>query len=141
MTFDEKDQLEELNLLPIWELRALSVSEPKVSNCSDDLFIVTTLNANAKKIFFIFDVDHDDKQSQNLMSSINQFLKSLGIHEVKKDQVLLNLFEHPDTIKIILTDKNYDDPSLIKLPSVRSMCKNPELKKKLWNTIKENLKL
>jgi hypothetical protein len=31
MTFDEKDQLEELNLLPIWELRALSVSEPKVS--------------------------------------------------------------------------------------------------------------
>ena len=77
-------------------------------------------------------MDHDDKQSQNLMSSINQFLKLLGIHEVNKDQALLNLVEHTDAIKIILTDKNYDDPSLIKLPSVRSMCKNPELKKKLW---------
>ena len=105
MTFDEKDQLEELNLLPIWELRALSVSEPKVSNCSDDLFIVTTLNANAKKIFFVFDVDHDDKQSQNLMSSINQFLKLLGIHEVNKDQALLNLVEHTNAIKIILIQK------------------------------------
>ena len=113
MTFDEKDQLEELNLLPIWELRALSVSEPNVSNCSDDLFIVTTLNVNAKKIFFIFDVDHDDKQSQNLMSSINQFLKSLGIHEVKKDQVLLNLVEHTDAIKIILTRGHHSSYQLI----------------------------
>jgi hypothetical protein len=75
------------------------------------------------------------------MNSINQFLKSLGIHEVNKDQVLLNLVQHTDGIKIILTEKGYDDPSLIKLPSLRSMCKNPELKKKLWNTIKENLKL
>jgi len=141
MTFNEKDQLEELNLLPIWELRAPSVSEPKVSNYSDDLFFVTTLNVNAKKIYFIFDVDHDDKQSQNLMNSINQFLKLLGIHEVNKDQVLLNIVQHTDGIKIILTEKGYDDPSIIKLPSLRSMCKNPELKKKLWNTIKENLKL
>jgi len=53
----------------------------------------------------------------------------------------LNLVQHTDGIKIILTEKGYDDPSLIKLPSLRSMCKNPELKKKLWNTIKENLKL
>ena len=58
-----------------------------------------------------------------------------------KIRFFLNLVEHTDGIKIILTEKGYDDPSLIKLPSVRSMCKNPELKKKLWNTIKENLKL
>jgi len=140
MTFNEKDQLEELNLLPIWEFRAPFVSEPKVSNYSEDLFFVTTLNVNAKNIYFIFDVDHDDKQSQNLMNSINQFLKSLGIHEVNKDQVL-HLVQHTNGIKIILSEKSYDDPSLIKLPSLRSMCKNPELKKKLWNTIKENLKL
>ena len=80
MTFNEKDQLEELNLLPIWEFRAPSVSEPKVSNYSEDLFFVTTLNVNAKNIYFIFDVDHDDKQSQNLMNSINQFLKCILFH-------------------------------------------------------------
>ena len=92
-------------------------------------------------MFFIYDLDHNDKQSQKLMCSINQFLKTLGVHKVRKDEALLNLSGHNDAVKIILSDKSYDDPSLIKLPSIRSMCENSELKKKLWNTIKENFKL
>jgi hypothetical protein len=141
MIFNENDQLNELNLLPIWDVRAPSMLESKLPDCSDNFYIVTTLELNAKKMFFIYDLDHNDKQSQKLMRSINQFLKTLGVHKVRKDEALLNLSGHNDAVKIILSDKSYDDPSLIKLPSIRSMCENSELKKKLWNTIKENFKL
>ena len=51
MIFNENDQLNELNLLPIWDVRAPSMLESKLPDCSDNFYIVTTLELNAKKCF------------------------------------------------------------------------------------------
>lgn len=53
MIFNENDQLNELNLLPIWDVRAPSMLESKLPDCSDNFYIVTTLELNAKNVFYL----------------------------------------------------------------------------------------
>ena len=80
MIFNERDQLEELGLLNVFEMYqskfdTLDDSSPKVKEKN---YHCAILEVDNKTLLMIYDVANQDTESTSLMRSINLFLKGIG---------------------------------------------------------------
>ena len=145
MIFNERDQLEELELLTIFDMNQSShdkadESSPKVK---EKKYHCAIMEIDNKKLLMIYDVSKQDTESTSLMSSINLFLKGIGSFKLQNMSVSGFLAEpFKDSVKILLSDEAKSlSPDVLQLPSLKKMCTNAELKKELWKAIKGGLNL
>ena len=145
MIFNERDQLEELELLTIFDMYQSSHdktddSSPKVKEKKYNCAIMEIDN---KTLLMIYDVAKQDTESTSLMSSINLFLKGVGSLKLQ-DMSVSEFLSEPlkDSVKILLSDEVKPmSADVFQLASLKKMCTNAELKKELWKTIKGSLNL
>ena len=145
MVFNERDQLEELELLYIFEMYqskfdTLDDSSPKVKEKN---YHCAILEVDNKTLIMIYDDAKKDSESTYLMSSINLFLKGIGSLKLQNMSVSGFLSEpFKDSVKILLSDEVKSLSSdVLQLASLKKMCTNAELKKELWKAIKSSLNL
>lgn len=145
MIFNERDQLEELELLYIFEMYqskfdTLDDSSPKVKEKN---YHCAILEVDNKTLIMIYDDAKKDSESTYLMSSINLFLKRIGSLKLQNMSVSGFLSEpFKDSVKILLSDEVKSLSSdVLQLASLKKMCTNAELKKELWKAIKSSLNL
>ena len=145
MIFNERDQLEELELLNVFEMYqskfdTLDDSSPKVKEKN---YHCAVLKVDNKTLLMIYDIPKQDTESTSLMRSINLFLKGIGSLKLQNMSVsgfLAEPFE--DSVKILLSDEAKSlSPDVLQLASLKKMCINAELKKELWKAIKGGLNL
>ena len=145
MIFNERDQLEELELLYIFEMYqskfdTLDDSSPKVKEKN---YHCAILEVDNKTLIMIYDDAKKDPESTYLMSSINLFLKGVGSLKLQ-DMSVSEFLSEPlkDSVKILLSDEVKPmSADVFQLASLKKMCTNAELKKELWKTIKGSLNL
>ncbi|NCW62768.1 MAG: hypothetical protein EBW04_01295 [Betaproteobacteria bacterium] len=145
MIFNERDQLEELELLTIFDMYQSSHdkaddSSPKVK---EKKYHCAIMEIDNKKLLMIYDVAKQDTESTSLMSSINLFLKGVGSLKLQ-DMSVSEFLSEPlkDSVKILLSDEVKPmSADVFQLASLKKMCTNAELKKELWKTIKGSLNL
>ena len=145
MIFNERDQLEELELLTIFDMYQSSHdkaddSSPKVK---EKKYHCAIMEIDNKKLLMIYDVAKQDTESTSLMRSINLFLKGIGSLKFQNMSVSGFLAEpFKDSVKILLSDEAKSlSPDVLQLASLKKMCTNAELKKELWKAIKGVLNL
>ena len=145
MIFNERDQLEELELLNVFEMYqskfdTLDDSSPKVKEKN---YHCAVLKVDNKTLLMIYDIPDQDTESTSLMRSINLFLKGIGSFKLQNMSVSGFLAEpFKDSVKILLSDEAKSlSPDVLQLASLKKMCTNAELKKELWKTIKGSLNL
>ena len=145
MIFNERDQLEELELLYIFEMYqskfdTLDDSSPKVK---EKKYHCAIMEIDNMTLLMIYDVAKQDTESTSLMRSINLFLKGIGSLKFQNMSVSGFLAEpFKDSVKILLSDEAKSlSPDVLQLPSLKKMCTNAELKKELWKAIKSSLNL
>ena len=145
MIFNERDQLEELELLTIFDMYQSSHdkaddSSPKVK---EKKYHCAIMEIDNKTLLMIYDVAKQDTESTSLMRSINLFLKGIGSLKFQNMSVSGFLAEpFMDSVKILLSDEAKPlSPDVLQLPSLKKMCTNAELKKELWKAIKGGLNL
>ena len=145
MIFNERDQLEELELLNVFELYqskfdTLDDSPPKVKEKN---YHCAVLEVDNKTLLMIYDIPDQDTESISLMRSINLFLKRIGSLKLQNMSVSGFLAEpFKDSVKILLSDEaKFLSPDVLQLASLKKMCTNAELKKELWKAIKGGLNL
>ena len=145
MIFNERDQLQELELLNIFEMYQSKIDKlddpsPKVKEKN---YHCAALEVDNKKLLIIYDVAEQDTESISLMRSINLFLKGIGSLKLKDMNVSGFLSEQfKDSVKILLSDEVKSLSSdVLQLASLKKMCTNAELKKELWKAIKAGLNL
>ena len=145
MIFNERDQLEELELLTVFEMYQTKIDKvdkplPKVKEKN---YHCSILELNNKTLLIIYDVAKKDAESSSLMRSINLFLKGIGSLKLKDMNVSGFLSEQfKDSVKILLSDEVKSLSSdVLQLASLKKMCTNAELKKELWKAIKAGLNL
>lgn len=145
MIFNERDQLEELELLNVFEMYhskfdTLDDSSPKVKEKN---YHCAVLKVDNKTLLMIYDIPDQDTESTSLMRSINLFLKGIGSLKFQNMSVSGFLAEpFKDSVKILLSDEaKFLSPDVLQLPSLKKMFTNAELKKELWKAIKGGLNL
>ena len=145
MIFNERDQLEELELLNVFEMYqskfdTLDDSSPKVKEKN---YHCAALKVDNKTLLMIYDIPKQDTESTSLMRSINLFLKGIGSLKFQNMSVSGFLAEpFKDSVKILLSDEAKSlSPDVLQLASLKKMCINAELKKELWKAIKGGLNL
>lgn len=145
MIFNERDQLEELDLLNVFEIYQSKVDKiddpsPKVKEKN---YHCAILEVDSKTLLMIYDIPEQDSESRSLMSSINLFLKGIGAMKLQNMSVSGFLSEpFKDSVKILLSDEVNSLPSdVLQLASLKKMCTDAELKKELWKAIKGSLNL
>ena len=145
MIFNERDQLEELGLLNVFEmyqskLDKINEPPPKVKEKN---YHCAILEVDNKTLLIIYDVAKQDKETTSLMRSINLFLKGIGSLKLKDMNVSAFLSEpFKDSVKILLSDEAKTlPPDVLQLASLKKMCTDAELKKELWKAIKGGLNL
>ncbi|MDA9913746.1 hypothetical protein N9D56_02400 [Methylophilaceae bacterium] len=145
MIFNERDQLEELELLTIFDMYQSSHDKtddtsPKVK---EKKYHCATIEIDNKTLLMIYDFAKQDTESTSLMSSINLFLKGVGslkLQDMSVSEFLSEPFK--DSVKILLSDEVKPmSADVFQLASLKKMCTNSELKKELWKTIKGTLNL
>ena len=145
MIFNERDQLQELELLNVFEMYQLKIIKrdypsPKIK---EKKYHSAALEVDNKKLLIIYNVAEQDTESRSLMRSINLFLQGIGSLKFQNMSVLGFLAEpFKDSVKILLSDEAKSlSPHVLQLPSLKKMCTNAELKKELWKAIKGGLNL
>ena len=145
MIFNERDQLEELGLLNVFEmyqskLDKINEPPPKVKEKN---YHCAIFEVDKKTLLIIYDIAKQDTETTSLMRSINLFLKGIGSLKLQDMNVSSFLSEpFKDSVKILLSDEVNSLPSdVLQLASLKKMCTDAELKKELWKAIKGGLNL
>ena len=145
MIFNERDQLQELELLNVFEMYQSKIVKrddpsPKIK---ERKYHSAVLEVENKKLLIIYDVAEQDTESRSLMRSINLFLKGIGPMKLQ-DMSVKEFLSEPfkDSVKILLSDEvNSLSSDVLQLSSLKKMRTDAELKKELWKAIKGSLNL
>jgi hypothetical protein len=145
MIFNERDQLEELELLTIFDMYQSShyKADESLLKVKEKKYHCAIMKIDNKTLLMIYDVAKQDTDSTSLMSSINLFLKGVGSFKLQ-DMSVSEFLSEPfnDSVKILLSDEVKPiSADVFQLASLKKMCTNAELKKELWKTIKGSLNL
>ena len=123
MIFNERDQLEELELLNVFEMYhskfdTLDDSSPKVK---ENNYHCAVLKVDNKTLLMIYDIPDQDTESTSLMRSINLFLKGIGLLKFQNMSVSGFLAEpFKDSVKILLSDEAKSlSPDVLQLASLK----------------------
>ena len=145
MIFNERDQLEELELLNVFEMyqSKFDKSVESSSKVKEKNYYCAILEVDNKILLIVYDVAKQDTETTSLMRSINLFLKGIGSLKIQ-DMSVSGFLSEPfkDSVKILLSDEAKSlSPDVLQLASLKKMCTNAELKKELWKAIKGGLNL